>query len=293
MQINIARKGQLFLLLSFAALIVIGTALLLLPGILNEGTLTVTDALFMACSAVCLNGLATVPLSEFSFAGQLILLILIQVGTLGIMTLSAMILLLMGKGLSYGDALLISSINERFTLRGAEQLTSTIVHYTLFTEAVGAVLLLPGFVADGHGWYSLWYSLYYAVGSFCNAGLGPLPGSCASLNRYSQIICMFLMVLGVAVCGINQDNSVTCGWGLILMGVISIPVTAFHLWTDRKGWRPLLWYDDPDRKQYIDQETKEKDLATIRFFANFELIFFGLFSVGLPIVGILKLLGMI
>lgn len=106
-------------------------------------------------------------------------------------------------------------------------------------------------------------------------------------------IYMFLMVLGVAVCGINQDNSVTCGWGLILMGVISIPVTAFHLWTDRKGWRPLLWYDDPDRKQYIDQETKEKDLATIRFFANFELIFFGLFSVGLPTVGILKLLGMI
>lgn len=196
MQIDIARKGQLFLLLSFAALVIIGTALLLLPGILNEGTLSVTDALFMACSAVCLNGLATVPLNEFSFGGQLILLILIQVGTLGIMTLSAMILLLMGKGFSYGDALLISSINERFTLRGAEQLTSTIVHYTLLSEAVGAVLLLPGFVADGHGWYSLWYSLYYAIGSFCNAGLGPLPGSCASLNRYSQIICMCLMVLG-------------------------------------------------------------------------------------------------
>ena len=196
MQIDIARKGQLFLLLSFAALVIIGTALLLLPGILNEGTLSVTDALFMACSAVCLNGLATVPLDEFSFGGQLVLLILIQVGTLGIMTLSAMILLLMGKGFSYGDALLISSINERFTLRGAEQLTSTIVHYTLLSEAVGAVLLLPGFVADGHGWYSLWYSLYYAIGSFCNAGLGPLPGSCASLNRYSQIICMCLMVLG-------------------------------------------------------------------------------------------------
>ena len=107
MQINIARKGQLFLLLSFAVLIIIGTALLLLPGILKEGTLSVTDALFMSCSAVCLNGLATVPLTEFSFAGQLVLLVLIQIGTLGIMTLSAMILLLMGKGLSYGDTLLI------------------------------------------------------------------------------------------------------------------------------------------------------------------------------------------
>ena len=143
MQINIARKGQLFLLLSFAALIFIGTALLLLPGILKDGTLSFIDALFMSCSAVCLNGLVTVPLTEFSFAGQLVLLVLIQFGTLGIMPLSAMILLVLGKGLSYGETLLISSINDRFTIRGAEQLTATIVHYTRITEAIGALLLLP------------------------------------------------------------------------------------------------------------------------------------------------------
>ena len=88
MQINIARKGQLFLLLSFAALIGVGTVILLFPGILKEGTLPFIDALFMACSAVCLNGLTTVPLTEFSFAGQLVLLVLIQFGTLGIMTLN-------------------------------------------------------------------------------------------------------------------------------------------------------------------------------------------------------------
>ena len=196
MQINIARKGQLFLLLSFAALIFIGTALLLLPGILKDGTLSFIDALFMSCSAVCLNGLVTVPLTEFSFAGQLVLLVLIQFGTLGIMTLSAMILLVLGKGLSYGETLLISSINDRFTIRGTEQLTATIVHYTLITEAIGALLLLPGFLAGGHGWYSLWYAIYFAVGSFCNAGMGPLPDSVAGLNSYSQSICMVLMVLG-------------------------------------------------------------------------------------------------
>ena len=73
MQVNIARKGQLFLLLSFAALIGVGTAILLLPGILKEGTLPFIDALFMSCSAVCLNGLATVPLTEFTFAGLLMI----------------------------------------------------------------------------------------------------------------------------------------------------------------------------------------------------------------------------
>lgn len=197
MQINIAKKGQLFLLLSFAILIGIGAGLLLLPGILHEGRLSFIDALFMSCSATCLNGLATVPLTEFTFAGQLILLVLIQFGTIGIMTLSAMILMVIGKGLSFSDTLLISTINDRFTLRGTEQLTSTIVNYTLLTEAVGAVLLLPGFLSGGYGvGDSLWYSIYFSIGSFCNAGLGPLPNSLALTNRYSQAICLMLMIMG-------------------------------------------------------------------------------------------------
>ena len=197
MRINIAKKGQLFLLLSFAILIIAGTGVLLLPGILNEGRLSLIDALFMSCSAACLNGLVTVPLTEFSFAGQLVLLLLIQIGTLGIMTLSAMVLMVMGKGLSYSNTLLISSINDRFTLRGAEQLTSTVVQYTLISEAVGAVLLLPGFLFSGCGILnSLWYSIFFAIGSFCNAGLGPLPDSVAHLNAYSRCIVMVLMVMG-------------------------------------------------------------------------------------------------
>ena len=176
MRINIARKSQLFLLLSFAALILAGTGLLLLPGVLPEGRLAFIDALFMACSAVCLNGLTTVPLTEFTFAGQLILLILIQFGTLGIMTLSAMVLLVLGKGLSYSETLIISSLNDRFTLRGTESLTKTVVHYTLMMEFLGTLLMIPGFLADGCGiLYSLWYSLFFSIGSFCNAGMGPLP----------------------------------------------------------------------------------------------------------------------
>ena len=197
MKINIARKGQLFLLLSFAGLILTGTGLLLLPGVLNDGSLSLTDALFMACSAVCLNGLTTVPLTGFTFAGQLILLVLIQFGTLGIMTLSAMVLMVLGKGLSFSDTLMISSLNDHFTLRGTESLTRTIVHYTLMTELVGMVLMFPGFLFDGRGiFHSLWYSLYFSIGSFCNAGMGPLPESAAQLNSYVQAISMVLMILG-------------------------------------------------------------------------------------------------
>ena len=124
MKITIARKGQLFLISSFAALIFAGMLLLLLPGIMKDGReISLIDALFMSCSATCLNGLATVPLTEFTFAGQLILLILIQIGTIGIMSLSAMVLMMIGKGLSFSETLLISNLNDRFTLRGAESLT--------------------------------------------------------------------------------------------------------------------------------------------------------------------------
>ena len=197
MKITVARKGQLFLIVSFAALVAIGTLLLLLPGILKEGSLSFIDALFMACSATCLNGLATVPLTEFTFGGQLIILTLIQFGTLGILSLSAMVLLVIGKGLSFSDTLLINSVNDSFTLRGTESLTRTIVNYTLATEAIGALLLLPGFLFSGEGFFlSCWYSIYFSIGSFCNAGLGPLPESVASLNRYSQFICMILMIMG-------------------------------------------------------------------------------------------------
>lgn len=197
MKINVTRKGQLFLLSSFAALIIIGTALLLLPGTLIEGNLKFIDALFMACSAVCLNGLVTVPLTEFTFAGQLILLVLIQFGTLGIMTLSAMLLLVLGRGLSFSDTLMISSINDHFTLRGTESLTKTIVNYTLTAEIIGALLMFPGFLFDGYGvGYSAWYALYFSIGSFCNAGLGPLPDSVAQLNTYVKVISTVLMILG-------------------------------------------------------------------------------------------------
>lgn len=200
MKITIARKGQLFLISSFAALIFAGMLLLLLPGIMKDGReISLIDALFMSCSATCLNGLATVPLTEFTFAGQLILLILIQIGTIGIMSLSAMVLMMIGKGLSFSETLLISNLNDRFTLRGAESLTKTIVNYTFVSEAIGALLLLPGFLLSGKGYgffESCWYSIYFSIGSFCNAGLGPLANSMADVNRYCQTVCMLLMISG-------------------------------------------------------------------------------------------------
>lgn len=194
MLLNLIKKGGLPG--SFALLISIGTLLLMLPGVCTRD-LTLVDAFFTACSAVCLNGLAVVGTWEFTFFGQFIILILIQLGCFGILSLSAIILLLAGKELSLSETLIMYNLNDRFSLGCTESLLRTIATYTLVCEAIGAVLMLPGFILNGFGFLpSLWYSLFYSVGSFCNAGIGPLAGDIAAAGRYVQVISLALIFLG-------------------------------------------------------------------------------------------------
>ena len=87
MLLSIAKKGQSMFLLSFVFFIFIGTVLLKTSGTRIAGELSWVDAVFMATSAVCVTGLATVPATEFNIFGQLILVTLIQIGAIGVMTL--------------------------------------------------------------------------------------------------------------------------------------------------------------------------------------------------------------
>ncbi len=194
MRINLIKKGGLPL--SFAALITAGTLLLMLPGVCKQD-LSLVDAFFTACSAVCLNGLAVIGTYEFTFFGQLIILILIQLGCFGILSLSAMILLLAGRGLSFSDTLLMYNLNDRFSLGSTEAMLKVIAKYTFLCEGIGALLMLPGFIFGGFGFFrSIWLSVFYSVGSFCNAGIGPLRGDIAAAGRYVQCISLTLIFLG-------------------------------------------------------------------------------------------------
>ena len=196
MQINFVKKGQMLLLLSFAVLVLVGALLLMLPGV-YRGELKFIDAIFMACSSVCLCGLSTVNITDFSFGGQILLVLFIQIGCLGIMTLTAMLLLVLGKGLSFSNTLMMSNLNDRFTLRGAEMLIRTMVHYTLITEACGAILMFPGLLFQGFGFFpSLWYAIFLSVSSFCNAGISPVAGSMVNVGGFVQAISIGLMIMG-------------------------------------------------------------------------------------------------
>lgn len=151
----------------------------------------------MSASAVCITGLTICEVADFSFCGQLILSLLIQCGAVGIMTLSASVLLALGRGLSFSDTLMISNLNDNFSLRRTESLTRTIIHYMLLSEAVGAVLMWPGLWFNGYGFFtSLWYAIFLAVNSFCNSGMTPFTDSLASQNQWTQSVAMALMILG-------------------------------------------------------------------------------------------------
>ena len=113
------------------------------------------------------------------------------------------------------------------------------------------------------------------------------------IHHIVDAVYVLLMLIGIVICGLNQFNDLITGVGLILMGIISIPIAIFYVYMYKNKWRPPLWYDDPKYRQYVDKKTKEKDFSEIRFKIIFLTVFLFLFSVGLPIAGILRLLGII
>lgn len=194
---NYVKKGQLLFLLSFAALIAVGTLLLMLPGIHREATLNWVDALFTATSAVCVTGLTVNNICDFSGVGQLILLFLMQLGGIGIMTLSSAILLVLGRGLSFSDTLLVSTLHDNFSLRGAESLTSTVIRYTLVSECGGLIIIYCGLLLGGGPWLgSIWNATFLSVSAFCNAGLAPFIDSLGGVHPLVKLGCSGLNILG-------------------------------------------------------------------------------------------------
>ena len=147
MTIGFIRKSQFYFIASFIAIIVGGTILLKSPLVTHSsGALSLIDALFTATSAVCVTGLTTVNPGGFNLTGQLVILLLIQLGGIGIMTLTASILVSVGRNMSFDNTLMISNVSENFPLRQVESMLKTVIFYTFFIEAIGAALLSYGFL---------------------------------------------------------------------------------------------------------------------------------------------------
>ncbi len=163
------------LLGSFAALIAVGTLLLLLPWATPPGRpIGFIDALFTATSAVCVTGLIVRDTgSEFTAFGQAVILVLIQFGGVGIMTFSVLAFSALRRRLSIVDRALVrqtlAAVGDWVEVR---PLLATVVKFTLAAEAMGAALLFARWQPEFGTPAAAWYAVFHAVSAFCNAGFG-------------------------------------------------------------------------------------------------------------------------
>ncbi|HPR64272.1 MAG TPA: TrkH family potassium uptake protein [Thermoanaerobaculia bacterium] len=188
------------LALGFAALILIGMVFLSLP-VSRAGTdpLPTIDALFTSTSAVCVTGLIVVDTgSFFSLFGQIVLLILIQIGGIGVMTLSVLIFRVIGKRISYRQRLIMQDVFTQAPRADIFRLVRSIAVFTLITEGLGAILLFGFWVGEFPWPHALVLAVFHSVSAFCNAGFSLFSTSMITYasNAYLNGVILTLIILG-------------------------------------------------------------------------------------------------
>ena len=188
------------ILLSFLLVILIGSVLLALPISSTTGTpVPYVDALFTATTSTCVTGLVTLPtFSTWSVFGQIVILILIQVGGLGVVTIMTGWMLLLNRKLGIGDRLLIQDAFNLNTMSGLVKFVKNVLFGTLIIEGIGAVLYMLVFVPE-FGAKGIWISVFNSVSAFCNAGIDIIADN--SLCNYAtnpliNIVTSALVILG-------------------------------------------------------------------------------------------------
>jgi trk system potassium uptake protein TrkH len=163
--------------LGFLAVIAAGTLLLLMPfsygdeAVFRNPIATVVTALFTSTSAVCVTGLSVVNVGEYySFWGQFVMVLLVEVGGLGYMTATTILLLLIGRKFGLRDKLALQQSLDTSGLGGVVSLVKSIIATTILFQLTGAFLLLIVFVPDYGFDQGLWLSIFHSVNGFNNAG---------------------------------------------------------------------------------------------------------------------------
>ncbi len=165
--------------LGFAAVILVGSVLLILPFSVNDGVqVRYIDALYTSTSAVCVTGLIAIdPGTAFTPIGRTILAVLIQVGGLGVTTVGAGVIIAMGKKLDLKGRNLVHEAGNLDAGKGAIRFVKQVLLTTLIIELAGAALSLPVFLRDYSLPTALGYSLFHAVAAFNNSGFDILGAS--------------------------------------------------------------------------------------------------------------------
>ena len=161
------------IVLSFLVVILIGAFLLQLPIAASDGQVTsFIDALFMSTSSVCITGLVVVDTATYwSVFGHVVILILMQIGGLGVITMTTTVMILLGKKLSLKNRMLLGDAFNLETLKGLVQFLQKAFKGTFLVEGIGALCYMPVFIPEYGAARGIWYSVFHSVSAFCNAGI--------------------------------------------------------------------------------------------------------------------------
>lgn len=189
----------------FFIIIITGTLLLMLPISSRTGQATsFLDALFTATSASCVTGLVTVDTyTHWSIFGQCVVLLMIQIGGLGFMTIATFLFMLINRKLGLRERELLSESINTLQIGGILNLAKRIILITVAAEGIGAILLMLRFCPDFGFWRGVYMSIFHSISAFCNAGFDLL-GGIAEFGSFVpyyddllvNIVLMLLIVMG-------------------------------------------------------------------------------------------------
>ncbi len=215
MQLTQRKKTSLFktvspsriILSSFALIIITGTILLALPIASVDGnSIGFVDALFTATSATCVTGLVvTDTLTHWTIFGQIVILILIQIGALGIVTLTTFFSVLLGKKISMKGKILAQESISDYSFAEVHHMIKSVIRITAVVELIGAIILMIRFIPI-FGLRGIYLAVFHAISAFCNAGFD-LMGDYQSLSSFNREP-LVLAVISVLI--------ITGGFGFIV-----------------------------------------------------------------------------
>lgn len=203
--INLVDKIKLapaqIVIITFLGIILIGTLLLALPISSSDGkSLGFLDSFFIATSATCVTGLSTLSLSDnFSFIGQVVVLLLIQIGGLGYMTLYSSLTILLGRSLALKEQVVMQDLLDISSLEDLLSMIIDIIKFTFVIEIIGAIILSLGFSYEGYDFgQSVYLGIFHSISAFCNAGFSLFNDSMESFGKNSVIsnTIALLIILG-------------------------------------------------------------------------------------------------
>ncbi len=190
------------LALGFATIILIGTLLLMLPVATKSGERTdFLTALFTATSATCVTGLVVVDTKTYwSVFGQIVIMLLIQIGGLGIMTMSTLFALILGRKITFKERLVMQEAFNTNSLGGIVKFAKYILMVSFLFESIGAIMLTLRFLPQMGLKKAVYYGLFHSISAFNNAGFD-LMGNFESLTGYVSDWVVNLVVMGLIIFG--------------------------------------------------------------------------------------------